>query len=114
MSGLFNRDHLLVIIGALLVSLHAVDERVRGEELATPFIPFLVLAAIYPLFPRVFRAVAIAIFGAVWFIAQIPGHIIPWIQDGASGSDYTFMFPMIGGAILVGVGLQQLRKHKTP
>lgn len=45
----FDRRHLLAIIGTLLVSLHTVDELVRGEELAPPYIPLLVLTAIYPL-----------------------------------------------------------------
>jgi len=105
-SEYFDRRHLLVIIGTLFVSLHTVDELVRGEELAPPYIPLLVLTAIYPLLPVIIRALAVASLGAVFFIAQIFGHFTPLLDREFGGSDGTGIYPVIGGAILVGLGIR--------
>ncbi|MGI8626062.1 MAG: hypothetical protein ACR2J5_05745 [Geodermatophilaceae bacterium] len=102
----FDRRHLLAIIGTLFVSLHTVDELVRGEELAPPYIPLLVLTASYPLLPVIVRALAVAALGGIFSIAQIFGHLTPLLDRDFGGSDGTGVYPVLGGAILVGLGIR--------
>ncbi len=113
-SELFNRRHLVAIIGTLFISLHMVDELVRAEGLAPPFIPLIIFTIIYSFLPMIVRALAMLGMGGIFFILQIPGHLLPTLQRGPVGSDYTGVFPMIGGAILVGLGVQLLRKRPAP
>lgn len=110
----FDRRHLLVIIGTLFVSLHTVDELVRGEELAPPYIPLLVVTAIYPFLPVIIRALALASLGGVFFVAQIFGHLTPLLDRDFGGSDGTGIYPVIGGAILVGLGLRLVLTMRQP
>ncbi len=109
----FSRPHLTVVIASLFVALHTVDELVRGEELAPPFIPLVIFAALYPVLPLIVRALGDLALGAVFFVAQIFGHVVPTVQNGPTGSDYTGIFPMIGGAILIGLGVRLLLKERA-
>lgn len=109
MTEYFDRRQLLVIIGILFIALHYVDELVRGEGIAPPLIPMVLLAAVYGFLPVILRAVTVIAFGVVIFIAQVFGHLTPLLDRAPSGSDYTGVFPMIGGVILIGVGVGLLR-----
>ncbi len=102
----FNRAHLAVIIATLFVGVHVADDMARGEEVPPPFIPLILVALIYPLLPAILQALAVIAFGGIFFVAQIFGHVTPLLDRELGGSDYTGVFPMIGGAILIGVGLR--------
>lgn len=67
-----------MVIGTLFVSLHTVDELVRDAELAPPYIPLLVLAAIYPLLPVIIRALAVASLGAGPFLLAGRWRVRRW------------------------------------
>lgn len=108
---IFDREHLLVIIGALFISLHMVDELVRQEGLAPPFIPLLIIVAVYSFLPIMLRALAIFAIGAIFFVFQLPGHVMPFLERGPVGSDYTGLFPMIGGAILMCIAVRLFKNR---
>lgn len=110
----FDRKHLVVIIGTLLISLHTVDELASGEELAPPYIPLLVLTAIYPFLPVMVRALAVATFGGIFLIAQIFGHFTPLLEREFGGTDATGIYPVIGGAVLIGVGIRLVITLRRP
>ena len=111
----FARGHLCFLAATLGVLIHHVDEVfLVGEALAPVTPPLLVAAVAYPWLPLVLRALLSLAFGAVLTVAQIVGHVLPSLADGplTARGDYTAVFSLSAGLVLLGLGIVLLRSGK--
>ena len=108
-------EHLWFVLGNLLALIHVVDEVViTGQEVTPPPIVALVGIAGYVFLPLLGRVVLTLGLGAAWTFTSIKGHVISMVTNGplATDADYTAIFGVAGGLLLLALGASLLRARK--
>jgi len=106
---MLSRDHA-IFTGALAVeAVHLLDDGLVGPHDGVTDVPSTLISvailvaavALYGRTPVWARAVLAALFGLAGLTAGLEMHVIPALQDGAAGSDYSGFGHAAAGAALL-------------
>jgi hypothetical protein len=108
-------EHLWFVVGNVLALIHVVDEVVfTGQPITPPAILAVVGIVGYVFLPLLARSILALGLGAAWVFTSVRNHVIPMLTHGpmASDADYTAVFAVAGGLILLALGASLLRARK--
>ena len=106
---MLSRDHA-IFTGALAVeAVHLLDDGLIGPHSGVTDVPSTLISvailvaavALYGRTPVWARAVLAGLFGLAGLTAGLEMHVVPALQDGAAGSDYSGFGHAAAGAVLL-------------
>jgi hypothetical protein len=118
---MLSRDHA-IFAGAMAVeAVHLLDDGVVGPHDGVADVPSTLISlaiafaavALYGRLPVWARAVLAGLFGLAGLAAGLEMHVVPALQDGPAGSDYTGFGHAAAGAVLLALSAT-LALRRTP
>ena len=107
------RERIIYSIGAAGVTAHAVDHLVTGHECDIWFTAAMLLTVVtgalalgYPWVPAAARAAIAIPLGAMWAVVAFSNHVLGLFIDASAPTDSTGVAAAVGGALMVGAGLE--------
>ena len=117
---MLSRDHA-IFTGALAVeAVHLLDDGLVGPHDGVADVPSTLISvailvaagALYGRTPVWARAVLAALFGLAGLTAGLEMHVIPALQDGAAGSDYSGFGHAAAGVVLLALSAALASRRK--
>jgi hypothetical protein len=121
---MLSRDHAIFASAIAVEAVHLIDDGILSPhdgvtELSSALISIAILAAAVALYGRLpvwARALLAGLFGLAGLVAGLDMHVLPALQDGAAGSDYTGFGHAAAGAALLALAatLSITREGRRP
>ena len=106
---MLSRDHAVFAAAMTVAAVHLVDDGVVNPHDGVTDLPSTLISlaigvaavALYGRLPVWGRAALAGLFGLAGLAAGLEMHVVPALQDGAAGSDYTGFGHAAAGAVLL-------------
>jgi hydrogenase/urease accessory protein HupE len=117
---MLSRDHAVFAAAMAVEAVHLVDDGLVSPhdgvgDLPSTLISVGILVAAVALYGRLpvwARAVLAGLFGLAGLASGLEMHVIPSLQDGATGSDYTGFGHAAAGAVLLALSAALATRRK--
>jgi hypothetical protein len=118
---MLNRDYAIFASAMAVEAVHLLDDGLIGPDDGVTDVPSTLISvailvaavALYGRLPVWARAVLAGLFGLAGLAAGLEMHVVPALQDGAAGSDYTGFGHAAAGAVLLTLATT-LALRRTP